>query len=58
MMLSRKVLLWVLLGFLAIATPVASGWLLNYSEPALQLTQGGWPPPECGVYDICNSPAS
>ena len=58
-MLSRKVLLWVLLGFLAIATPVASGWLVNYSEPVQQLTQ--WPlppPPDCGLYDICNSPAS
>ena len=55
-MLSRKVLLLVLLGFLAIAAPVASGWLVNYSEPVQQLTQ--WPTraPDCGLYDICESP--
>ena len=56
-MLSRRILLLVLLGLLAIATPVASGWLVNYSEPVLQLTQGPWPPPpECGLYDICRAP--
>ena len=58
MMLSRKVLLWVLLGLLAVATPVATGALINYNEPVLQLTQAPWPPPECGLYDICNSPTS
>lgn len=54
-MLSRRILLLVLFGLLAIATPVASGWLVNYSEPVLQLTQWSPPPPDCGLYDICNS---
>ena len=54
-MLSRKVLLVVLLGLLAVATPVASGWLVNYSEPVLQLAQWPYPPPDCGLYDTCNS---
>lgn len=57
-MLPRMVLLWVMLGFLAIATPIASDQLVNYTEPAIQLAQWPPPPPQCGLYNICKSPAS
>ena len=53
-MFSRRILLSVLFGLLAIAAPVASGWLVNYSEPVLQRAQWPTPPPECGLYDTCN----
>ena len=56
-MLSRMVLLWVVLGFLAMATPIASDLLVNNTAPAIQLAQWGPPPPQCGLYD-CRSPKS
>ena len=55
-MLSRKVLLLVLFGLLAVAAPVASGWLVDYNETVQELTQWGPPPPDCGLYDICGKP--
>ena len=57
-MMSRRILLWVLLGFLAVATPVSLSHLGSYDDPVVEVADHLPPPPECGLYDICNSPAS
>jgi len=54
-MLSRWAFLWMMVGFLAIATPVASDLLLANTKTVTEVAQWMPPPPECGLYD-CKSP--
>ena len=58
-MLLRSLLLLGLLGLLSVGSPISSSQMQNvkWNEPAVELADGGDPPPpiECGIYDICKA---
>lgn len=54
----RLVLTLALFGMFAVAAPFVtnqSAW--NQRKGPVVVQQMPWPPPECGLYDVCSSPS-